>query len=111
MQENSDFPFQDELRDKENRLKLAADVLSSDYVPDRYGSFKPTRNVPQQSEETSVASEYHSATFMRSQTPRAPRVSKLKSLTHIWFTISISYRVLLRQTFAIVDPVQLVTDG
>ncbi len=71
------FFFQDELRDKENRLKLAADVLSSDYVPDRYGSIKPTRNVAaSNSEETSVTSDYHSATFMRSQTPRAPRVRK-----------------------------------
>lgn len=68
--------MKDELRDKENRLKLAADVLSSDYVPDRYGSFKPNRNAPSNSEETSVTSDYHSATFMRSQTPRAPRVSQ-----------------------------------
>lgn len=69
--------FQDELRDKENRLKLVADALASDYAPDKYRSFHPPQHVRSNSGEGTSTSEYHSSTLIRSQTPRAARVSKL----------------------------------
>ncbi|XP_037045291.1 kinesin-like protein KIF23 [Bradysia coprophila] len=74
--------MKEELRDKENRLKLAHDVLSSDYLPDRYVSSKSTRPATSNIEEASVTSDYHSATFMRSQTPRAPRGIAASNIRH-----------------------------
>jgi len=74
--------MKDKFRDKENRIKLAADVLSSDFVPDKYGSFKYNRQVPSSSGETTATSDYHSATFMRSQTPRAPRGIAASNIRH-----------------------------